>query len=206
MEKIGTSYGGWFIPATLVNSNSIIYCAGCGEDISFDLGVIERYKCQVYAFDPTPKAIEYVNKVTKFNKNYHFFEFGLWDKNEVLKFYVPKNASHVSHSIVNLQNTNNYISAEVRRLSDIMIENGHQKINILKLDIEGAEYKVISSLIEDNLNVDIICVEYDEYFNPLDKFYRSRIIDSIDSLLLNGYSLVYSEGNGNYTFIKKYLL
>ena len=36
---------------------------GCGEDISFDLGLIEMFDCDVYGFDPTPKSIDFVNKV-----------------------------------------------------------------------------------------------------------------------------------------------
>ena len=38
MESLGTNYGGWYIPENiLLNNNSIIYSAGVGEDISFDL-------------------------------------------------------------------------------------------------------------------------------------------------------------------------
>jgi len=206
MQKIGTDYGGWFLPVNLINQNSIVYCAGCGEDISFDLGVIDRFACNIYAFDPTPKAIHYVNKIAGFNTNYHFFDFGLWDKDEILKFYVPKNPDHVSHSLVNLQNTNDYISVKVKRLSEVMKVNNHSLINVLKLDIEGAEYKVLNSIIEDDLNIDIICVEYDEYFNPLDDDYKSRIIHSVNLLLSSNYRLVHSEGNGNYTFVKNKLL
>ena len=42
IEKIGTDYGGWYIPTSLLDSDSICYCVGCGEDISFDLGLIVK--------------------------------------------------------------------------------------------------------------------------------------------------------------------
>ena len=200
--EIGTKYGGWVVPSNLLNANSICYCVGCGEDISFDTGLIDHFGCDVYAFDPTPRAIAHVKKETGQNPQYHFFDVGLWDKEATVKFFVPRNPEHVSHSLLNLQKTENYIFAKVRRLFHIMKKLGHRKIDLLKIDIEGAEYKVIQSIIEDNLDIKIICVEYDECYYSLDKHYKKRIRSSINSLLTCGYSLIYAQGNGNYTFVK----
>ena len=36
--KLGTNYGGWYINNNIeLNEDSIVYSAGIGEDISFDL-------------------------------------------------------------------------------------------------------------------------------------------------------------------------
>ena len=203
LTRIGNTYGGWIVPSSLLDSDSICYCVGCGEDISFDLGMIDTFGCDVYGFDPTPKAIEYVKEHAGDNPKYHFQEVGLWDKEDTLKFYVPKNPDHVSHSLVNLQKTDEYISVKVDRLSTLMERLGHQRIDVLKLDIEGAEYKVIESAIEDGIDIRILCVEYDECFNPLDAGYKDRIKESVDSLYGMGFTLVCAEGNGNYTFVRE---
>lgn len=202
LQEIGTKYGGWVVPCGLLDAQSICYCVGCGEDISFDLGLIERFGCDVFAFDPTPRAVAYVNKVAGNNPKYHFSDVGLWDQEDTLKFYVPRNPDHVSHSLVNLQQTSDYIEAPVKRLSQIMRENGHGRIDLLKIDIEGAEYRVLDSVVEDGLEIAVVCVEYDEYFNPLDRQYKNRIRSSVTGLIANGYRLVCSQGNGNYTFVK----
>jgi FkbM family methyltransferase len=202
--RIGSKYGGWTVPADLINASSICYCVGCGEDISFDLGLIDRFGSDVYGFDPTPKAITYVEKATEGMSQYHFHRYGLWENSDRLHFYVPRNSNHVSHSILNLQNTSESIILDVKRLSTVMTELGHDNVDLLKIDIEGAEYKVIESVIEDNLDVTIICVEFDEWFNPLDSAYKKRIKNSIDRLVSSGYSIVNSEGNGNYTFHKSH--
>jgi FkbM family methyltransferase len=202
LEEIGSDYGGWIVPTRLLDSDSICYCVGCGEDISFDLGLIDSFGCHVYGFDPTPRAIAHVKDAAGGNQKYHFYDIGLWDKEDTLRFFVPKNPDHVSHSLLNLQKTEEYISVNVKRLSHLMKELGHQKIDLLKIDIEGAEYKVIESIIEDDINVRVLCVEYDECFNPLDAEYRDRIRKSVNSLIKNGYSLVCNQGNGNYTFVK----
>lgn len=186
----------------MLNADSICYCAGCGEDISFDLGLIDLIGCQVFAFDPIPRAIDYVGVVAAGNPKYHFFSVGLWDKQASLRFFAPKNSSHVSHSLLNLQKTDQYICVNVKRLSCLMKELGHNRIDLLKIDVEGAEYKVLNSILEDGLDVKVLCVEYDECFNPLDAKYKHRVKSSVSSLIRHGYSLVCSQGNGNYTFIK----
>jgi FkbM family methyltransferase len=202
LEEIGSDYGGWVIPTSLLKPDSICYCIGCGEDISFDLGVIDSFGCDVYGFDPTPRAIIHIKKVAGQNQKYHFYDVGVWDKEDTLRFFAPRNPNHVSHSIVNLQKTDQYITVNVKRLTRIMEELGHQKIDLLKLDIEGAEYKVIESIIEDDIDIKVICIEYDECFNPLDAKYKDRIRESVKSLIKYGYSLVCTQGNGNYTFVK----
>lgn len=202
LQEIGTVYGGWVVPTSLLGSDSICYCVGCGEDITFDLGLIDQFGCDVFAFDPTPRAIKHVTETAGQNPKYHFFEIGLWDKEGTVRFYVPQNPEHVSHSILNLQKTEDYIEVKVKRLQHVMKDLGHEKIDMLKIDIEGAEYRVIQSILEDSIDIKIICVEYDECFHALDGDYKKRIRGSVNKLLTAGYSLVCAQGNGNYTFVK----
>jgi hypothetical protein len=120
LQKVGSSYGGWVVPSQSINENSICYCVGCGDDISFDMGLIERFECKVYAFDPTPRSIQYVRETVASQPNYHFFDFGIWDENCSIKFYAPQNPKHISHSIINLQKTHDFFEAKVKKLIDVM--------------------------------------------------------------------------------------
>lgn len=202
LVHIGTSYGGWVIPSTLLNASSICYTVGCGQDVSFDTGLIERYGCDVYAFDPTPRGIQHVTLEIPPNPKYHFTPVGLWDSEDVLKFYAPINPAHDSYSAVNLQHTQTYVTAPVKRLSQIMRENNHTHLDLLKIDIEGAEYRVVDSIIQDQLDIRIFCVEYDEDYNPQDSSYRERIRASLEALEIYGFRLVSAQGRGNYTFTR----
>ena len=71
MERIGTEYGGWILPTNItLNENSIIYSAGVGEDISFDLLLQNKYNCKIFLIDPTKKAIKHYNKAISINSTY----------------------------------------------------------------------------------------------------------------------------------------
>ncbi len=109
----------------------------------------------------------------------------------------------MSHSALNLQQTSDYFEAKVKRLSSIMKDNNHESLDLIKIDIEGAEYKVIDSMIEDEINVGVLCVEYDERRNPLDNNYKDRIRGSVKKLLEFGFQLVHFDGYGNFTFVNK---
>ncbi len=226
LERIGSDYGGWYIPKGYLNENSICYCAGAGEDISFDAGIAEKYNSQVYIFDPTPRAKEHFIQLTektkngesfwhsegtydisaKNLKNFHYLDYGLWHEEKIMKFYSPGNPAHVSHSITNLQKTSEYFEAQVKRLSNIMNEFNHNSLDLLKLDIEGAEYDVIDSVFEDNLNIHIICVEFDEIYNKHDEDYKEqldRISLYFEKMASHNYILVHTDFFYNSTFIKK---
>ncbi|MBC8038607.1 MAG: FkbM family methyltransferase [Rhizobiales bacterium] len=206
LEKLGSAYGGWIVPTLDISAGAVCYLAGVGEDITFDLALIERFNCSVFAFDPTPRAKLHVHKQAAQRSQFHFFEFGLWDAEEILKFYAPANSEHVSHSVLNLQNSDRYFEAPCKRLSAIMREMGHSRIQLLKLDIEGAEYRVIDSLVEDRLDIGIICVEYHAVHNDADDEFPGKIKKYVARLCEIGYALVAVEPHLNYTFVKRSFL
>jgi FkbM family methyltransferase len=203
LVRIGTDYGGCVIPKNYLTAESICYCAGIGEDSSFDLGLIDKYSCKVYAIDPTPRSIIHAREIEKDNPNYIFCDVGLWNEDTILKFYSPEDTSHVSHSILNIQNTDTYFEAKVDSLSNIMKQFQHQKIDLLKLNIEGAEYRVIDSIIEDIVDVSIICVEFHGDNNKRDDLYIEKATEYLTKLEKFGYVLIFVDNIVNYILIKK---
>jgi FkbM family methyltransferase len=154
LVRFGSRYGGWVIPSDLVDASSIVYSGGVGEDVTFDLALIERTGCSVWAFDPTPRSIEYASKVS--DDRFHFHPVGLWSTNCVKRFYGPLNPRDVSHTAVASGDDRTYFDAECKSLETIMRELEHDHVDLLKLDIEGAEFDVIGSL---TTTPECICVE-----------------------------------------------
>lgn len=198
LEKIGSDYGGWVVPVDLMSGTSICYCVGVGEDVTFDVGLIERFGCSVIAFDPTPRAREFVVKNVN-DERFIFDPRGVWRQDGPIRFYSPADELHVSHSIVNLQKTESYFEADCRRLAGLMAERGHTHLDLLKLDIEGAEFDVIDSIIEDNLDIKVFCFEFDQ---PASIW---KLLSALWALHSWGMRLVNVDGL-NFTLLKKELL
>jgi FkbM family methyltransferase len=194
---------GWTIPRALFSETSICYCIGCGEDITFDLELIRNYRCNVFAFDPTPRAIAHVAKHAAGVANYRLSEFAIWEKNGTVRFYTPPDDG-VSHSITNLNGTSDFIEVPTRRLRDVIESNGHSSIALLKMDIEGAEHTVIRTIIDDKLNVDVLCVEFDELAHATPERIGA-IRQTLQGLLDYGFTYYWIEGS-NFTFVRRELL
>lgn len=227
-HKIGTGYGGWFVPSGLLSHQSLCYGVGAGEDISFEIELINHYGCQVHCFDPTPRALRHVELLrlntakglpTSINDavgvhyniapaglaQLHFHAFGLWSEDRTMRFYAPENPAHVSHSIVNLQQTTSYFEADCRTLTTIMNTCGHTDLSLLKLDVEGAEYEILSSIVNSDIRPAILCVEFDEGYRPLDDQYLSRILAVVRQMQTEGYRFTNLDG-WNATFVHQRVL
>jgi FkbM family methyltransferase len=199
LEAVGSAYGGWIVPIELIRPEWLCYCGGVGEDITFDLGIIERFGVTVHAFDPTPRAIDHVAREAASETRFHFHSVGLWSDDTTLRFFAPKDPTHVSHSVVNLQRTTDYFEAPCRSVPSIMAELGHASIDLLKLDIEGAEHRVLKSTLGAGIRPKVICTEIDQ---PVGAF---RFWSTIRRVRSAGYALVAMSG-WNFTFVRKDML
>ena len=165
---LGTNYGGWTICPDSISQRSVVYSFGVGEDISFDLGIIERFGAHVFAFDPTPRSIKWM-KQQHLPGQLHFYDFGIADHNGTIHFYPPENPDHVSHSVLYRATTaNQVIEVPVKTLDAIVKELGHHRIDILKMDIEGGEYTVIPDIVSSSVEVGQILVEFHHRFQSVD--------------------------------------
>ncbi len=229
LVTLGTDYGGWtFVDDVRLNNSSIISC-GLGEDASFDIEAAEKYGAVVFCVDPTPRAIQHFNEITsrigeKNSKDYMTIgaqtidcydlskitesqlilcEKAIWNQNTHLKFFAPPDPTHVSFSIINFQN--NYltntssITVEAitidRLISDFDIKN----MQILKLDIEGAEIEVILDMLSKGICPNQLLVEYDELLMPSKKS-KLRVESAHKALINAGYVLIYRDFT-NFTYI-----
>ncbi len=224
--KIGTHYHGYYIPDHFVNASSICYCVGAGEDISFDTELIKRYNCNVVIVDPAPEGINHFNELKKklendetmsINSNgskftyridkrdlpkIKFLEIGVWNQKTTVKFYKPDIEHYVSHSIEMFKEYGDYIEVPVDKLGNIMKSQGHTYIDLLKLEIEGAEYKVIEDIVKDKLDIKVILVEFDEVYHCKGLPYLRRIRNASEMLIRSGYKIAHSTNQFKRLFIR----
>lgn len=158
--EIGTDYGGWPVIPARLPKNPVVFSFGVGEDISFDLGMIERFGATVHAFDPTPRSKQWI-KSQSLPLAFHFHQIGLAGKDAIVPFFPPSADGHVSFSNAPASNQSELpVLAEVCTLDTIIKRVGSCTPAILKMDIEGFEYEFVNSLTRDSYLPLMVLVEF----------------------------------------------
>lgn len=162
LERLGSAYGGWWVPKSLAGG-SVCYLVGVGEDATLDIA-LSRMGCEVHSFDPTPRAAEYIAELpTEERGQLRFHPWAIWIDDGTVQFFEPRDRKHVSHSIVDLQQTGAAIRVPCRTLESTADDFGHDRIALLKLDVEGAQDEILQHLLRTGRpRVDTICVEFDQ--------------------------------------------
>ena len=199
--ELGTGHGAWAAPAGAVRPDAVVYSVGVGTDTTFDEALLDAGVRVVHAFDPTPRAIAHATAVAARRPGFVFHPVGLWNEDADLTFHAPANPDHVSHSLTALQGHRPSFTAPCRRLTTLMRDLGHNRVDLLKIDIEGAEYAVLRDLLRAAVPVGALCVEFDETHSPQDAGWRDRIAAMVSELAAGGYELVAVRPKGNYTFL-----
>lgn len=200
----GSDYARYCVCADTVTERSIVYSFGVGEDIEFDLAMIREFAVDVFAFDPTPKSVRWIQS-QQLPREFKFFQFGIADFDGVAEFFPVEDPDDISYTIVCGQKAaDNTIKVNVRRLKTIQRMLNHEKVHVLKLDVEGAEYAVINDIIASGVIIDQLLVEFHHGFKNIGIADTKRTIELLDS---NGYKLFYMSSDlAEYSFIRQDLL
>ena len=231
----GTDYGGWFVYLYNKSPDKQpinIISAGVGEDISFDVEMSINFNANIILVDPTPRAIIHFDnfiKNLKTIKDKSLQEYKYLDpidinkfssKNFVLsplalekedgkevKFFEPENKDHVSHSVVNWQKVEStrFIRVKTVTVKKLMEDYDLDKIDILKLDIEGSEVNVLNSMFKDNIYPNQLLIEFDlirtNKFSDIIKFYLI-----IKKIIKNDYINIEIDRFPHLLFVRKEVL
>jgi len=159
LVRLGSDYGGWVVPAGLVGTSWICYCAGAGLDVSFELGLIASCGCRVWSFDPAEESRRYVERLAATNELLNFRQLALWWTDAGVRMYRAADESHCSLSAANLQGSERWLEAPGRSLESLMEELGHERVDLLKADLEGSEYEVLDPETIADAGVRVLCFE-----------------------------------------------
>jgi len=184
LRKFGSEYGGYWLDGSLVHAGAIVYSLGIGEDISFDLALIERFGVVVEGFDPTPKVQKWLAGQS-LPPQFHFHAVGIAAHDGEGIFYPPPRQDWVSHSLIKArQYGTESIRFLVMRLTTAMHLQGHSRIDVLKMDIEGAEYEVIEEIVREKIPVKQLLVEFHHRLSSVGTHKTRRAL-----ALLEGYGM-----------------
>lgn len=181
VREFGSKYGRWGIHTAGLSASSTIVSFGLGEDVSFESELIARFGCKVYGFDPTPSSVQYIaQNVT--NPRFEAHAYALSDHDGFVTFAPPPGsaADQVSASAVA-----DYAASSTKgvRVPCLTLESARRRFNIgsvdvLKMDIEGAEYAVLAQALEYQWldQVSQVLVEFHHFLPGLEAAQTKRAV------------------------------
>ncbi len=109
---------------------------------------------KVYLFEPLPQAIEELTRVVEGDPMVEVFGYAISDENGRAVFHVTDNNGESSSLLPMREHTRIFpwvhesglIDLEVHTLDDVIDRHGLRVPDLLFLDVQGAEYRILSSL------------------------------------------------------------
>lgn len=145
---------------------------------------------KVISVEPNKKCLKNLKHMFKNNENVFVIESGVSDKREKTIFYTTEKNSTIGSfeksRVMNDYEESFVESSEINciTLEDIFNESKLDKVDLVKMDIEGAEYKIISSLTSETLSkINSFLIEYHDNQN-------GNLDNLISKLKNNGFEII----------------
>jgi FkbM family methyltransferase len=191
----------WTIRTSALDSNSVVYSAGVGRDISFEHALADRFGMKILLLDPSPTGLETMKKPEHQRQEFEFLPVALAGHEGELNLSQPGNpeegswVSETSHSGTMIPDAE-MVTVKCETVSSLMKKFGHTHVDLLKIDIEGAEYGVLEAIMESGVHIRQIAVEF--HNGVLPGIPRSLTIKTLLKLYRHGYRIVH-KGGSNHT-------
>ncbi len=158
LELIGTQYARWYAPVSVMTPEWVVYAVGAGGDVSFELGLLDRTKCEVHTFDPAEESARYIESLA--DPRLIFHKYAIWTEDGELRMWRAADPTHMALSAANLQHTAESSFVQCRSIDSVMAEYGHRKVHIMKFTVDGAEYQVVDPEALKRWGVEVLNIAY----------------------------------------------
>lgn len=166
---LGQGDGEWSVCPANLRKGGICYSFGVGRDVSFDLDLIDQFGMCVFAFDPTPKSIAWVESVfPTLPTEFRFHPWGVADYDGDASFHLPPEhgCSFKMYDGDEEKPPGETSVGKVFRLETTMQRLGHETVDLVKIDIEGAEVSVIPEIAAMSTRIGQVLVEFHHRMAP----------------------------------------
>lgn len=207
-ERLGTRYGGWWLDTKMMGPRPLLIDCGLGEDISFPTAFLQRFTdARVIGVDPNPRSLVYCR--ARCPPGMEILANAFWTTaGETIVFHLPrtpdnlpKGADGVSGS---LDPSHEYVEGGERietqsiDLASLLSRAERTECDVLKLDVEGAEYALLEALVASG-GIRAARQVLVEFHHGVTRHTPDDTRRIVDSLAAAGFRLVHTESR-NYIF------
>tara|TARA_R100000030_G_scaffold57706_1_gene43443 strand:- start:1199 stop:1816 length:618 start_codon:yes stop_codon:yes gene_type:complete len=134
-----------------LNEDSIVFDLG-GCRGTFAEKIYNKYESNIYIFEPLSKFIKEIKKTFKENNKVRVFDYGVSGKTGDLDLVVSEDASYlISHRDVEDADGRDIETVKIKSFKDAYDETGVDKIDLMKINVEGAEYEIMQNIFDNDL-------------------------------------------------------
>lgn len=127
-----------------LNENAIVFDLG-GYKGEFAEEIYNKYHSKIYVFEPILEFYTVIKNKFSNNSKIVPFQYGLAGKDGEMQISLTENASSI---FIESENTE---TIQLKSITDFIKSNNITKVDLIKINIEGGEYEVLESLLENDL-------------------------------------------------------
>lgn len=137
-----------------LNKDSVVFDLG-GYRGWFAENIYNKFKCNVYVFEPCKSFSNIIEQNFKDISKVRVFDYGIYDQTSEVKFNTVEDGSSIADlSGVNL-NDDNLDIVKVKSFKDVVEDLNVDHIDLLKMNVEGAEYSILNNIFENGYTAKI---------------------------------------------------
>ncbi|MGZ3752471.1 MAG: FkbM family methyltransferase [Mucilaginibacter sp.] len=124
----------------------------CGSNIGIAIMYFKKLypNAHIQAFEPNPEVFKVLTQnMAENNIDVVLNNYALCNSNKSVSFYVDDTRGTLKGSILKERGGANRVDIEGRRLSSFLSQ--YEKIDLIKIDVEGAETEIINDLYKHNM-------------------------------------------------------
>ena len=183
----------WVISPAGLGTEPLVYSLGLSENLSFDLGMIQQHGARVHGFDPTIESRSFIAK-SHLPAGFHYHCLAVAGHDGQLDLYERIGKGGRKKGAC-------FLRASCKKISSLVEELGHSRLDILKIDVEGSEYPILEDVCLKGIQVSQIAVEFHHRFEEVG---LAATLRAHQMLLRHGYQLAHiSDWAEEFLYVKE---
>jgi FkbM family methyltransferase len=189
-----------FLPRGL-DETSVILDLGANKGL-FSQKMSNLFESRVYSIEASPILFEILEQ----RRNISSFNYAISDSNEMLEFNISSATLGSSLKTVDHTQVQDVVQVQGIRLDSFLEQNQIERVDLMKVDIEGAEIDVFDSLSDDFFTrISQITIEFHDFCSLTPSSEVKRIVRRLEQLGFV-YFRMSRVGNQDAFFVNKELI